>query len=63
MKPSRLSRFTHHASRWLLVFTVTTTLLITPASAQIVEIPDPNLRQAIREALALPDGTPISNRR
>ena len=60
MKPSRLSRFTHHASRCLLVFTVTTTLLITPASAQIVEIPDFNLRQAVREALALPDGTPIS---
>ena len=30
------------------------------ASAQIVEIPDPNLRQAIREALALPDEIPIT---
>ena len=60
MKPSRLSRFTHHASRCLLIFTVTTTLLITPASAQIVEISDSNLRQAVREALALPDGTPIT---
>ena len=30
------------------------------ASAQIVEIPDPNLRQAIRETLQLPDGVPIT---
>ena len=30
------------------------------ASAQIVDIPDPNLKQAIRETLQLPDGVPIT---
>ena len=30
------------------------------ASAQTVEIPDPNLEQAIRNALALPDETPLT---
>ena len=30
------------------------------ASAQVVEIPDPNLRQAIREELQLPPDTPIT---
>ena len=30
------------------------------SSAQIVEIPDPNLKQAIRETLNLPDQTPIT---
>ena len=30
------------------------------ANAQVVEIPDPNLRQAIRETLQLPDGVPIT---
>ena len=29
-------------------------------SAQLVDIPDPNLKQAIREALNLPDNTPIT---
>ncbi len=38
-----------------LVFTIAATLLIPHASAQLVEIPDPNLRKAVREALALPD--------
>ena len=35
-------------------------LLIPHASAQIVEIPDPNLRQAVREKLALLDETPLT---
>ena len=30
------------------------------AFAQVVEIPDPNLRIAIRDALNLPNGTPIT---
>ena len=34
--------------------------LVVHASAQVVEIPDPNLKQAIREALTLLDGTPIT---
>ena len=34
--------------------------LCSPASAQVVEIPDPNLRQAVRGALELPDQTPIT---
>ena len=44
----------------LLVFTITTTLLISQAAAQVVEIPDPNLREAIQQALELPAGTPIT---
>ena len=30
------------------------------AFAQVVEIPDPNLRQAVRETLSLPAGAPIT---
>ena len=43
-----------------LILTVAATLLITQASAQVVDIPDPNLKQVIREALYLPDGLPIT---
>ena len=43
-----------------LVFAISAILLIPHASAQVVEIPDPNLRQAVREALDLSDGTPIT---
>ena len=35
-------------------------LLTTTTFAQVVEIPDPNLRQAIRETLQLSDGQPIT---
>ena len=45
---------------FLLVFTLAATLLITPASAQVVEIFDSNLRQVIREALNLPANAPIT---
>ena len=41
------------------VFLVVATLLITSAHAQ-VPIPDPHLREAIREQLQLPAGTPIT---
>ena len=51
MKYPHLSRFTFHVS--LL-------LLIASAFAQIVDIPDPNLRGAITEALELPANTPIT---
>ena len=51
MKYPHLSRFTFHVS--LL-------LLIASAYAQIVDIPDPNLRGAITEALELPANTPIT---
>ena len=43
-----------------LVFTIAATLLIPQASAQLVEIPDPNLRRAVRETLALPDEIPLN---
>ena len=43
-----------------LAFVVVATLFIPQASAQVVEIPDPNLRQAIRETLELPDDSPIT---
>ena len=43
-----------------LILTVVATLLISQAAAQIVQIPDPNLREAIREQLQLPAGIPIT---
>ena len=43
-----------------LVLAIAVTFLISQASAQIVEIPDLNLRKAIREELQLPAGTPIT---
>ena len=44
-----------------LTFVVAATLLIAQSvSAQVVDIPDPNLEKAIRETLDLPDGTPIT---
>ena len=43
-----------------LILAVTVTLLISQASAQVVEIPDPNLEKAIREELQLSEGTPIT---
>ncbi len=54
------ARFTHHVSRCLFILFIVAILLIPHASAQVVEIPDPNLRQAIRETLQLPDGVPIT---
>ena len=45
----------------LLVVTVAATLLITQSvSAQVVEIPDPNLKQVIRETLQLSEDQPIT---
>ena len=43
-----------------LVFAVAAILLTSHVSAQLVEIPDPNLERAVREALTLPDETPIT---
>ena len=43
-----------------LVFLVAITLFAPQASAQVVEIPDPNLEQAIRETLNIPDNNPIT---
>ena len=69
MKSSCLSRFTFYASRCLpvfpfsrlLVFAATSILFITQSvSAQVVDIPDPHLERAVREALALPAETPIT---
>ena len=69
MKYPRLSRFTHHVLRYfpvfslsrLLVFTIAATLFIAQSvSAQLVNIPDPNLERAIREELKLPNGTSIT---
>ena len=34
-------------------------LVVVPAYAQVVEIPDPNLKQAIKEELKIPENTPI----
>ena len=44
----------------LFVFLVAAILFITQAHAQVVEIPDPNLRGAITDKLELPDNTPIT---
>ncbi len=43
-----------------LILSVVAILLITSAYAQVVQIPDPNLREAIRQQLQLPAGTPIT---
>ena len=62
MPRPRLSRFTFHVSRYLpvVIFILIVTLFIAQSvSAQVVEIPDPNLRGAIREALDLPDNAAI----
>ena len=56
MKYPRLSRFTFHVIALILI----ATLVIAQASAQVVDIPDSNLRQLIRETLQLPDRTPIT---
>ena len=43
------------------ILSVAATLLIAQASAfDVIDIPDPNLKKAIRETLELPDGTPIT---
>ena len=55
-----VSRFPVFPFSHFLFLWVAAILLIPHASAQIVEIPDPNLRQAVREALALPDENPIT---
>ncbi len=47
-------------SRFLILSVVVSFLITQPVSAQVVEIPDPNLREAIREQLQLPAGTPIT---
>ena len=43
-----------------LILSVVATLFIPQVHAQVVDIPDPNLRQAIRETLQLPVNTPIT---
>ena len=64
-----LARFPVFLSSRLPAFLVTATLLISQAAAQValnpdpigvVQIPDPNLKEAIREQLQLPAGTPIT---
>ena len=55
-----LARFPVLPSSRFLILTVVVTLLISQAAAQIVQIPDPNLREGIRKQLQLPAGTPIT---
>ena len=43
-----------------LILAIAVTFFVAQASAQVVEIPDPNLESAIREELNLPDGNPIT---
>ena len=54
------SRFPVFSFSRLLILSVVAILLIPHASAQVVEIPDPNLRQAVRETLALPNEVPLT---
>ena len=49
-----------HIVLGILILSVGLCCFCSNASAQVVEIPDPNLRQAIRETLQLPDGVPIT---
>ena len=54
---------TFHVSLCVSVITcilIVTLFIAQPVSAQFVEIPDPNLRQAVREALELPAAQPIT---
>ena len=55
-----LARFPVFSPSRLLVLLVAVTSLLPQAYAQVVNIPDPNLRRAIRETLQLPDGQPIT---
>ena len=56
-----LSRFlVFPSSRFLILAVVAILLITTTAFAQVVDIPDPNLRGAITEALELPANTPIT---
>ena len=55
-----LPRFPVFPFSGLFVFVVAATLLIPHAFAQVVDIPDPTLRQVIREALRLPDEIPLT---
>lgn len=43
-----------------LILSVAATLLISQAAAQVIQIPDPNLKGAIREELQLPAGQPFT---
>ena len=43
-----------------LILSVAATLLISQAAAQVIQIPDTNLERAIREALNIPDNSPIT---
>ena len=52
---SLLSRFPVFSFSRLLVFAVMAIVLSPQSHAQLLEIPDPNLKQAVREALELPD--------
>ena len=54
------SRFLGFPFSRFLILAVAVTLLISQASAQVVEIPDSNLERAIRETLQLPPNTPIT---
>ncbi|MYE88211.1 hypothetical protein F4X33_04365, partial [Candidatus Poribacteria bacterium] len=54
------SRFPVFPFSRFLILSVVTALLIPHASAQVVDIPDPNLERAIRERLELPTDVPIT---
>ena len=54
------ARFSVYLFSRLLILSIVTTLLNLHAHAQVVEIPDPNLERAVREALVLPDEVPIT---
>ena len=47
-------------SRFLILAVAATLLVVQTATAQVVNIPDSNLRQLVRETLQLPDRTPIT---
>lgn len=54
------SRFLVFSLSYFLILSIAIALLIPQAAAQVVEIPDSNLREAIRETLALPDEIPLT---
>ena len=60
MKSRHPLRFEFHFLHHFLVFTVVAALFIPQVHAQVVDIPDPNLETAIREALNLPDANRLT---
>ena len=52
-----MTRLLEWRNRFICLFLI---FVVTHASAQVVNVPDPNLNRAVREALEIPDNVPIT---